>query len=411
MVAAEPVIGDINLTRLQRASLFSGTGESVSSSTPGIAAPIQFNIPKLHALLSQTPTSPTCPASPLIGTNPYSSQVRTGAGNSSPTRGQHHGAYPAPHLTYHTDPLSSPRSDIGELQRPLHPKGTSGRFSPPTSPLSGTPIPDGLGTPHHVTAAEVQRLRQLLTQETARRLQLEADKQRLQDEVAALKTKLDFMSPPDWLRYGSDDKERKLLEQNAVLRDMSLNKICFQCNQAINCVNCTPFASLGLEVSEACNYGFDGICVVSVKDQGPAHCADIKEGDIITEIDGTPVRDGNDLRQLLRRLVPLQTVEFVLFREAPDGQWLRMSGQAQLQGVARLPSAHRVIYHHVDQVNSSLEAPLGGSPRAARERSAQRATSPPPFKTTSPVAPESPTPLRAVAPVKKAREKPPWQIK
>jgi S1-C subfamily serine protease len=57
-----------------------------------------------------------------------------------------------------------------------------------------------------------------------------------------------------------------------------------------------------------------GVLVTHVEDDGPAGRAGVKAGDVILSFDGRKVRDGDDLRQAVRRAEPGQEVTLSLWR-------------------------------------------------------------------------------------------------
>jgi S1-C subfamily serine protease len=53
----------------------------------------------------------------------------------------------------------------------------------------------------------------------------------------------------------------------------------------------------------------------SVESSRPADLAGIKEGDIVIEFDGVPIRTPEELHSRVRRALPYSTVKVVLMRE------------------------------------------------------------------------------------------------
>jgi S1-C subfamily serine protease len=53
----------------------------------------------------------------------------------------------------------------------------------------------------------------------------------------------------------------------------------------------------------------------------PADLAGVKEGDIVTEFDGIPIRTPRELRMRVLRAVPYSTIKLVVFR---DGEKLEI---------------------------------------------------------------------------------------
>jgi S1-C subfamily serine protease len=47
----------------------------------------------------------------------------------------------------------------------------------------------------------------------------------------------------------------------------------------------------------------------------PADLAGVKEGDIVTEFDGIPIRTPREFRMRVLRAIPYSTVKLVVFRE------------------------------------------------------------------------------------------------
>jgi S1-C subfamily serine protease len=64
-----------------------------------------------------------------------------------------------------------------------------------------------------------------------------------------------------------------------------------------------------------------GVRLDSVTQNGPADLFGIKEGDIITEFDGVPIRTGEELVSRVRRAIPKSQVEITLLR---DGQIMKI---------------------------------------------------------------------------------------
>jgi S1-C subfamily serine protease len=69
--------------------------------------------------------------------------------------------------------------------------------------------------------------------------------------------------------------------------------------------------SLGLD-------GVHGALVNSVTDGSPAQQAGVRRGDVILEVNGDPVEDGNELRNEVAQLLPGTTVRLKLFRDGKD---------------------------------------------------------------------------------------------
>ena len=64
-----------------------------------------------------------------------------------------------------------------------------------------------------------------------------------------------------------------------------------------------------------------GVRLDNVTPNGPADLFGIKEGDIITEFDGVPIRTGRELLSRVRRAIPKSQVEITLLR---DGQIMKI---------------------------------------------------------------------------------------
>jgi serine protease Do len=62
----------------------------------------------------------------------------------------------------------------------------------------------------------------------------------------------------------------------------------------------------------------EGVIVTGVEDGSPAAKAGLRDGDIITQIDGTPVTQGADLRKVMRQHKPGDTVRLTVLR--PGGR-------------------------------------------------------------------------------------------
>jgi len=58
-----------------------------------------------------------------------------------------------------------------------------------------------------------------------------------------------------------------------------------------------------------------GVILNDVSSSMPADLAGIKEGDIIIEFDGVPIRTPQELHARVRRALPYSTVKVVLMRE------------------------------------------------------------------------------------------------
>jgi Do/DeqQ family serine protease len=69
--------------------------------------------------------------------------------------------------------------------------------------------------------------------------------------------------------------------------------------------------SLGLD-------GVHGALVNSVTDGSPAQQAGVRRGDVILEVNGDPVEDGNELRNEVAQLLPGTTVRLKLFRDGKE---------------------------------------------------------------------------------------------
>jgi len=64
-----------------------------------------------------------------------------------------------------------------------------------------------------------------------------------------------------------------------------------------------------------------GVKLNSLLRSRPADIAGIKEGDIVTEFDGVPIRTTDEFLMRIRRALPYSTVKVVVFR---DGQQLEI---------------------------------------------------------------------------------------
>ena len=64
--------------------------------------------------------------------------------------------------------------------------------------------------------------------------------------------------------------------------------------------------------------GVHGALVNSVNDGSPAQQAGVRRGDVILEVNGDPVEDGNELRNEVAQLLPGTTVRLKLFREGKE---------------------------------------------------------------------------------------------
>jgi S1-C subfamily serine protease len=59
-----------------------------------------------------------------------------------------------------------------------------------------------------------------------------------------------------------------------------------------------------------------GVRIDSIENSRPADLAGIKEGDVIIEFDGTPIRTPSELASRVRRAIPYSTIKVVLMRGA-----------------------------------------------------------------------------------------------
>eukprot|EP01006_Ploeotia_vitrea_P004445 TRINITY_DN114604_c0_g1_i1.p1 TRINITY_DN114604_c0_g1~~TRINITY_DN114604_c0_g1_i1.p1 ORF type:complete len:378 (-),score=27.95 TRINITY_DN114604_c0_g1_i1:104-1237(-) len=99
---------------------------------------------------------------------------------------------------------------------------------------------------------------------------------------------------------------------------------------------------VGIELSEARQYGVDGVCVVAVKDNASAANAGILEGDIITSLNNQQVREREDFKHIVRSCAPGQHVPFILFRgQHPNRQ--KLMGKMEVAGAAAFPDVKRTI--------------------------------------------------------------------
>lgn len=72
---------------------------------------------------------------------------------------------------------------------------------------------------------------------------------------------------------------------------------------------------LDINTSKSLNFnGTDGVLVTEVSEGSPAEKAGLKVEDIITSVDGLPVRDPDSLRTVVRRLPPGRSVPIAIFR-------------------------------------------------------------------------------------------------
>jgi S1-C subfamily serine protease len=58
----------------------------------------------------------------------------------------------------------------------------------------------------------------------------------------------------------------------------------------------------------------EGIVIASLEPNAPAERAGIERGDIITRIDDTPIKQGGDLRRILRERRPGDTIQVTVAR-------------------------------------------------------------------------------------------------
>jgi Do/DeqQ family serine protease len=103
-------------------------------------------------------------------------------------------------------------------------------------------------------------------------------------------------------------------------------------------INSDLAGSLGLS-------GVKGALVSAVSEDSPAEKAGLKRGDVITAIDGQPVKDSNSLRNTVSRLKPGHTVSLTLFRSGQERQvsvrLAEMPRTAQDDSSAPTPAAAR----------------------------------------------------------------------
>jgi len=79
-------------------------------------------------------------------------------------------------------------------------------------------------------------------------------------------------------------------------------------------ITAAPIGYIGVFLSETP----DGIVVSTVQPNTPASGAGIEEGDIITEVDGTPVATAEQLSSVLRSLAPGTEVSITVNRDGTD---------------------------------------------------------------------------------------------
>ena len=72
-----------------------------------------------------------------------------------------------------------------------------------------------------------------------------------------------------------------------------------------------------LEPRMAKTYGFDGtaVAVEALAEDGPAESAGIRTDDLITKVNGTPLKSGDHLRGMIAAIAPGETVKLEVFRE------------------------------------------------------------------------------------------------
>eukprot|EP00754_Rhynchopus_humris_P004206 Rhum_TRINITY_DN12154_c1_g1::Rhum_TRINITY_DN12154_c1_g1_i1::g.49702::m.49702 len=74
-------------------------------------------------------------------------------------------------------------------------------------------------------------------------------------------------------------------------------------------------AVVGLEIGEGAHYHLDGVWVASVVPRGPADKAGIAAGDVVTDVDGSEVRDRASFRRHVERATAGQAMRFRVVRE------------------------------------------------------------------------------------------------
>jgi S1-C subfamily serine protease len=62
-----------------------------------------------------------------------------------------------------------------------------------------------------------------------------------------------------------------------------------------------------------------GVKLGTILRSRPADLAGIKDGDIVTEFDGVPIRTGEEFLMRVRRALPYSTIKLVVMRGAPEG--------------------------------------------------------------------------------------------
>eukprot|EP01061_Rhynchopus_euleeides_P006038 TRINITY_DN15120_c0_g1_i1.p1 TRINITY_DN15120_c0_g1~~TRINITY_DN15120_c0_g1_i1.p1 ORF type:complete len:273 (+),score=92.92 TRINITY_DN15120_c0_g1_i1:60-878(+) len=106
-------------------------------------------------------------------------------------------------------------------------------------------------------------------------------------------------------------------EEARALKGLLLQKRCYQCHHQMVCT-CEGFPALGVELSDAKCFDVDGVWVVSVVENGPAHAAGLLPNDVIYEWDGLPISTRPDMRQALSQAAPLQSVCLSVSRDPGD---------------------------------------------------------------------------------------------
>eukprot|EP01012_Entosiphon_sulcatum_P042769 TRINITY_DN5685_c0_g1_i1.p1 TRINITY_DN5685_c0_g1~~TRINITY_DN5685_c0_g1_i1.p1 ORF type:complete len:340 (-),score=83.84 TRINITY_DN5685_c0_g1_i1:140-1159(-) len=152
-----------------------------------------------------------------------------------------------------------------------------------------------------------------------------------------------------------EERERVLAHELERLKERFFNRECHECRNVMTCLPCAePFPVVGVELSEGQTYGVDGVCVIAVKDGGPAAVAGIVEGDVLTNVNGHPVATRDDFKAVIRSCQPGQSLPFMLYRgQHPYRQ--KLMGQLTLAHAPQFPESRRTIVRR-------MSPPRGQSP-------------------------------------------------
>src|SRR5215467_15893535 len=78
-----------------------------------------------------------------------------------------------------------------------------------------------------------------------------------------------------------------------------------------------------------------GVLFVDPQPEGPAVKADILSGDVITSVNGQPVKDARDLAKQIRTMAPDSTIKLVVLRQGEEKTMSVTLGELPNEGQAR----------------------------------------------------------------------------